>query len=292
MGSFGDQAYPWKKEHTEIPEDLFPINVFRIYYPDRCIIPPHWHDHLEWILITKGSFRVQVGSNSRELVKGELAFVGQPQIHAAYPTEDGSELYAIVYNEALLNGMRDYTEIQHIRPLLSGEIRLPDFYSADEPVTRRIRGCIERIVHYYQNKSFGYELCIKGELFSSLGLAFPLAEDHPSSPKKEREKTGIQPLLIHLSNHFHEPLTVEEAARICCVTPNYFCHLFKRNTGKTLIEYVNMLRVHEACRLLQLHRHSIQEVAFRVGFSNLTYFGRMFKRITAMTPSDYVTHFS
>ncbi|MFD1907693.1 cupin domain-containing protein [Paenibacillus rhizoplanae] len=50
-----------EKEHTEIPEGLFPINVFHICFPDRSIIPPHWHDHLEWILITKGRFRVQVG---------------------------------------------------------------------------------------------------------------------------------------------------------------------------------------------------------------------------------------
>lgn len=98
-------------------------------------------------------------------------------------------------------------------------------------------------------------------------------------------------MLIHLSNHFHEPLTVEEAARICCVTPNYFCHLFKKNTGKTLIEYVNMLRVHEACRLLQLRQYPVQEVAFRVGFSNLTYFGRIFKQNTSMTPSVYATRF-
>lgn len=84
---------------------------------------------------------------------------------------------------------------------------------------------------------------------------------------------------------------MEEAARICCVTPNYFCHLFKKNTGKTLIEYVNMLRVHEASRLLQLRRYSIQEVAFRVGFTGLTYFGRIFKQHTSMTPSEYASHF-
>lgn len=289
--AFEDKPYPWKKEHTEIPEGLFPINVFHICFPDRSIIPPHWHDHLEWILVTKGRFRVQVGPHSRELVQGELAFVSRPQIHAAYPTEDGSELYAVVYNEALLNGIRDLTELQHIRPLLSGEIRLPAFYGTDQPVTRQIRGCIEQIIYSYQSKSPGYELCIKGGLFSSLGLAYPLAEFTVPPSKKDRQETGIQPLLIHLSNHFHEPLTVEEAARICCVTPNYFCHLFKKNTGKTLIEYVNMLRVHEASRLLQLRRYSIQEVAFRVGFTGLTYFGRIFKQNTSMTPSEYASHF-
>lgn len=288
---FEDKPYPWKKEHTEMPEELFPVNVFHICFPDRSIIPPHWHDHLEWILVTRGSFRIQVGPHSRVLTAGELAFVSRPQIHAAYPTEDGSELYAVVYNEALLSGLRDHTELQHIRPLLSGELRLPAFYSADQPVTRQIKGSIEHIVQSYQSKSFGYELCIKGGLFSAMGLAYSLAEFKASPAKKDRQETGIEPLLIHLSNHFHEPLTVEAAARICCVTPNYFCHLFKKNTGKTLIEYVNMLRVHEASRLLQLRRYPIQEVAFRVGFVSLTYFGRIFKQHTSLTPSEYASRF-
>ncbi|MFD2877151.1 hypothetical protein ACFTAO_15990 [Paenibacillus rhizoplanae] len=122
--------------------------------------------------------------HSRELVQGELAFVSRPQIHAAYPTEDGSELYAVVYNEALLNGIRDLTELHHIRPLLSGEIRLPAFYGTDQPVTRQIRGCIEQIIYSYQSKSPGYELCIKGGLFSSLGLAYPLAEFTAPPSKK------------------------------------------------------------------------------------------------------------
>ncbi|WP_339310936.1 hypothetical protein [Paenibacillus sp. FSL M7-0896] len=62
-----------------------------------------------------------------------------PRMHAAYPNEEGSELYAVVFNEALLHGIHDYTEVQYIRPLLAGELLLQAFYTADIQITRLIK---------------------------------------------------------------------------------------------------------------------------------------------------------
>lgn len=285
--------YSWKREHTEIPDQTFPVNVFHIYFPDRMIIPPHWHEHMEWILVTQGSFQVQVGAVSQELTAGEAAWINRRQMHAAYPTEQNSELYAVVFNEAVLKGAQDSTEAQYIRPLLSEDVRLPAFYRKEEPVTLPLHACLERIFHAFAHRTTAFELRVKGELLAALGLVYPSAE-HIARPQQGtgRPENGIDALLVHLGGHFCEPITVEQAARICCLTPNYFCHLFKKTTGKTLVEYVHMLRIHEATRLLQLRRDSIQGVAEQAGFSNPTYFGRVFKQITGVTPSEYMKRFS
>ncbi len=289
MDMHDENLYSWRQEHTEIPEFTFPVNVFHIHFPDRYLIPPHWHDHLEWIYITKGSFQVQIGSDSRQLHAGEAAWVNRRQMHSAHPMEHGSELYAIVYNEVLLKGVQDYTEVQYIQPLLGGEVSLPLFYDRDLPMSDMVRESLERLIMLHHEQSPGYELRFKGELLSLLGLAFQQTKQRKRN-QHIRLDTGIHPLLAHLSNHFHEPITIEQAARMCCVTPNYFCSLFKKTTGTTLIKYIHMLRVYEACRLLQLQRYSVQDVASQVGFSNLTYFGRVFKSFTGMSPRQYMTH--
>lgn len=284
--------YSWKREHTEIPDQTFPVNLFHIHFPDRMIIPPHWHEHMEWILVTQGSFQVQVGAVSRELAAGEAAWINRRQMHAAYPTEQNSELYAVVFNEALLKGAHDSTEAQYIRPLLSEDVRLPAFYGKELLVTDSLQACLERIFHAFAHRTIAYELRIKGELLAALGLIYPYAEQIARSQQRAvHPENGIGALLVHLGGHFREPITVEQAARICCLTPNYFCHLFKKTTGKTLVEYVHMLRIHEATRLLQLRRDSIQGVAEQAGFSNPTYFGRVFKQITGVTPSEYMKRF-
>ncbi|RAV05524.1 AraC family transcriptional regulator [Paenibacillus sp. YN15] len=286
-----DSLYSWKKEHTEIPDLTFPVNVFHIRFPDMLMIPPHWHEHMEWILVTKGSFQVQVGAQSKECCAGEVVWVNRNRIHAAYPADQGSELFAIVYNEAILRGGQDSAEARYIRPLLAEEIRLPAFYGKETQISGAIRSCLERVLQDFPRKGTAFELRVKGELFSALGQALQLAEQMPKPKQNGHSDKGIEQLLVHLGSHFREPITVEEASRMCCLTPTYFCFLFKKTTGKTLVEYLHILRVHEATHLLRLHRCSIQAVAEQTGFSSQTYFGRVFKEITGMTPSQYADRF-
>lgn len=191
-------------------------------------------------LLKKGGGRVQIDTHFEDLFEGDAAFINTKQIHSAFPIGEDNELYAIVFNEALLrNSSLDNTETKYIIPLLNHDIGLPFFYRAEETATTRREGV-------------------------------------------------IQPLLLHLSHHFHEPMTVKLAAQICCISPNYFCYVFKKATGKTLVEYINMLRIHEAEQLLSTRRYPIQQVALMVGYSNMTYFGRIFKKFKIQTPREYM----
>ncbi|WP_219638247.1 AraC family transcriptional regulator [Cohnella sp. CFH 77786] len=277
------------KEHTDIPDLTFPINMFHLCGSHSRIIPPHWHDHLEWIAIVNGSFRVQVDTRFEDLYEGDVAFINTRQMHSAFPIGEDSQLYAVVFNEALLrNSSLDNTEMKYIKPLLNQEIQPPCFYRAEQTVTARIHAIIERMINYHREKKFGYELLVKASLFESLGHALqctPISQ-HPS--KNNRREGVIQPLLLHLSQHFNEPMSVEHAAQICCISPNYFCYLFKKTTGKTLVEYMNMLRVNEAEQLLRTRRYQIQQIAQMIGYSNMTYFGKMFKKFKNQTPREYM----
>lgn len=277
------------KEHTNILDQTFPINIFHLCGTHSRIIPPHWHDHLEWIAIMKGSFRVQVDTRFEDLYEGDVAFINARQIHSAFPIDEDSQLYAVVFNEALLrNSSLDNTETKYIVPLLNHEVQLPYFYRAEQTVTSRIYANIESLTNDYREKNIGYELFVKASLFASLGHALQYTQIQQTDYKNNQRERVIHPLLLHLSHHFHEPVTVQLAAQICCISPNYFCYLFKKATGKTLVEYINMLRIHEAEQLLRAGRYSIQQVAHMVGYSNMTYFGRIFRKLKNQTPREYI----
>ncbi|MDX8046267.1 AraC family transcriptional regulator [Gracilibacillus sp. S3-1-1] len=277
-----------KKEHTEIPDQIFPINIFYIHYTGPHIVPLHWHEHLEWIIIAKGSFRVQVGSTFEDLQEGDLTFINKKQIHSAFPKSSDSELYAIVFNEALIrNTGLDNTENKYISPLLTNDVSIRTYFKADEPESDIIRECLMKLKNAYSEGPFGYELLVKASLLESIAYIFHKAEQTPLL-NRNQDRGSIEPVLVHLSNHFHEPLSVKQAASMCCISPNYFCSLFKKATGKTLIEYMNMLRIQEAERLLRTHNYTVQQVAFAVGYTNLTYFGRVFKKLKNVSPSNYL----
>jgi AraC-like DNA-binding protein len=86
-----------------------------------------------------------------------------------------------------------------------------------------------------------------------------------------------------LANRFQK-ITLAEVAAEAHLTKEAFCRFFKLRTRKTFTQYLLQLRIDEAQKLLQETELGIAEIAYRVGFDNLSYFNRSFKRISGKTP--------
>ena len=71
------------------------------------------------------------------------------------------------------------------------------------------------------------------------------------------------------------------------ISPYYLSHLFKEELDITFIEYLTRVRIEEARRLLFQTSMSIQEITQRVGYVDPSYFSRVFKKVTGMTPNRY-----
>ena len=67
----------------------------------------------------------------------------------------------------------------------------------------------------------------------------------------------------------------------------YFCRYFKKNIGKTITEYINVIRVEKAATALAETEDKIIDIAAACGFDNTGYFIRRFKKEKGMTPSEY-----
>jgi AraC-like DNA-binding protein len=87
----------------------------------------------------------------------------------------------------------------------------------------------------------------------------------------------------------HREISLEEVAQIASMTPEAFCRYFKARTRKTYTTFLNELRVSNACKILMNQRVPIYEVSATVGFNNMSNFNRTFKKITGMTPSEYIS---
>ena len=65
------------------------------------------------------------------------------------------------------------------------------------------------------------------------------------------------------------------------------CRYFKNKTNKTIFEYLNEIRIEHACKLLMYSNLAISQIAYDVGFNNLSHFNKQFKVITKQTPTMY-----
>jgi AraC-like DNA-binding protein len=78
-----------------------------------------------------------------------------------------------------------------------------------------------------------------------------------------------------------------EVARAVNASVHHFCKAFKKATGLTFTEYLGMVRVARATELLADPHARVSEVAYRVGFSSLTHFNRVFKKLQGQSPTEY-----
>ena len=108
-------------------------------------------------------------------------------------------------------------------------------------------------------------------------------------PLRSRDVNRMDRVLTYLrANHDQEVRlpAVADAAGLSEVT---LSRLFRRATGKTVVEHLNELRTAHACRLLKETDATITEIAFRVGYNTLSNFNRMFRRIHKTTPTGFRT---
>lgn len=95
-------------------------------------------------------------------------------------------------------------------------------------------------------------------------------------------------VLDYIDQHYAEEITLQTLAGLMCVTPEYFCHLFKKTTGIRPISYVNQVRVNKSKELLLDNvRRGMEDIAHQVGFESASYYGAIFKKLERLTPGAF-----
>jgi len=107
--------------------------------------------------------------------------------------------------------------------------------------------------------------------------------------KEEESRQGIlvSDIINYIDAHYGEVSNVEQIASSVYISPSYAKSLFKKNTGKTISEYLNNKRMQEAKRLLDNPQAKVYEVAKSVGYKSKPYFIKAFKKYTGQLPSEY-----
>ena len=94
-------------------------------------------------------------------------------------------------------------------------------------------------------------------------------------------------ILKYVENHYMDKITIEDIADEVGLSQSHFMKYFKNTMGTSFIEYLNEYRLTMASRLLVSSDSSILDIAAEVGYENLSYFNRTFKKRFEMTPREY-----
>jgi len=105
--------------------------------------------------------------------------------------------------------------------------------------------------------------------------------------KISREQERLNMVHTYVICNAARDISLDDVVRYIGMNRSAFCVFFKRTTGKTFITYLNEYRVELACRLLQQKNMSVSEICYHVGFTNIPYFNRTFKKIRGCSPTKF-----
>lgn len=99
--------------------------------------------------------------------------------------------------------------------------------------------------------------------------------------------SNFSPILTYINQNYSKVSNIQEIADNFYISKFHLCHIFKEATGITLIQYLNKIKIQNACVMLINTSLSISEVGAACGFHSTMYFCKTFKQALSQTPSEF-----
>ena len=109
--------------------------------------------------------------------------------------------------------------------------------------------------------------------------------------KKQRERL-VYKILDYINEHYAESLTLEKISTEFYISKSNLSHAFKKEVGLSPMQYMMQRRIGEAQSLLVETSTAIQDIEYKLGFSDSAHFSKMFKKYVGVTPNEYRKYFA
>ncbi|EDY82086.1 transcriptional regulator, AraC family protein [Verrucomicrobiia bacterium DG1235] len=171
-----------------------------------------------------------------------------------------------------------------------------DRFPRSKPVRARsafhfstMRDCFRSMLLEQSRGGVGHPAMVHA-LFTQLVVAMLRGAESGGAPVRGAG-SALEGLLDELDNRFDKPVSLDEVAERCGVSPRRFTQLFKERTGYTLVDYLNRKRIDYAKERL-LETGHVAYACHESGFQDLAYFYRSFKRYVGCPPGEFLKRYS
>lgn len=245
-------------------------------------------------LVLRGSAVFFVDGREILVKKGDVIYLPKGVLLSCHALEDDFEFYSIRFvASAYFEGgdlLRDY---YHVQTVISGcaeetEEYFAQIYERVHTQSRSkmfwVRGYLELLIGYIvgcQDQNQKPEIVSQEDTDSVEWLQRRIQK---SDVKVDAR---IQLVVDYLVTHPTEQYTTKKMSELSGLSESRFRTLFYKQTGKNPLEYLNEIRVVSAARKLLISGDNISDIAYSLGFHDVNYFIRVFKKYFCMTPKQY-----
>jgi len=246
----------------------------------------HYHPEFELTYIVKGNGYRIVGNSYESFSDGDLVLLGSNLPHTWSGKADGdvnSDAIVIQFSSEFISPFLEFNESLLIKKMLENSFRGINFKYDEQLISKIIE----------LNETNGVNRILK--LITILDILSKkqfklIAPNTFHNVVSKKSEVRINKVCLFIQNNFQNKIYLTEVAALIYLTESNFCKFFKKATGKTYSDYLNEIRINEACRLLIQSDKTVSQISFECGFETLSYFNRVFLKKKEITPSVYRTY--
>lgn len=245
----------------------------------------HFHPEYELVYIEGATATRHVGEHISTYADSDLVLIGSNIPHLNFDYGVKTE-----YRKVVVHLKKAFIE-QHILKIPELN-RIPRLFELSKygiafkgELKEEIGNALFKFEEYSSFEQYTNLLHIFQKLAQS--EAYELLHDKPFSKKySEREQGRLRKIYAFIDKNYHQKIELSEVAALSNMTKEAFCRYFKKATGNTFIEFLNRYRISQSKRILMSGK-SVSDACYSSGFESLSYYNRIFKRITNENPKDF-----
>ncbi|MDY2987460.1 MAG: AraC family transcriptional regulator [Peptoniphilus sp.] len=250
----------------------------------------HWHNSIEIIKVIEGKFTCQVNGKNLEAQAGDVCVINRRKIHRIL--NDSSlkicKKKTFIFNPDIL--FKDETMYKkYMLPMLSDNGFSHMRFRYKSSLSKEILNLINEIEEIYNSKPLGYEMEITSIMIMILRRLY-IAYQTSNETIKDRENPNIQiqrKMSGFIYENFGSKISLDDIANSGSVSKSTCMRIFKEYTGKSPIEFLNSYRLERSAQMLEETSALITEISLECGFSQQSYYNKLFLKEYGLTPKNY-----
>ena len=249
--------------------------------------PWHWHESAELFYIRRGSILYRTPHAEQVLHGGQGGFINSNVLHTTTTRTKDLLLVLHLFSPSLVAGIPGGTvEQRFVRPLAAdtGHELIP--LSPDDPAQAEILRRIDESLRL-DEAAFGYEMRLQAMLTDIWLRLAELVRPPQDCPPRSSDDEKMKRMMVYINIHYAESLTVSEIAAAGFCSERECYRTFQECLHTTPIAYIRTVRLQAACKLLMETDTPVTEIAQNCGLGSSSYFGRLLRQETGLSPLDY-----
>ncbi len=248
----------------------------------------HRHHFFELVYITAGSAVHTLNDTGTSLKPGDYFILDYDSLHSYSKSKNFAIINCLFLPEIVEDTLKDCRSFEVLmqRCLLryyrfySGEtLSNRTFHDEDGSILRLLEGMLRE----YQERQIGYTEVFRLRLMEILILTMRKIMGTHIDSLSDFSLEVIQ----YINQHYQSKQILNGYCREHHFTPQYVSRRFKQDTGMTVMNYLQKVRIEKSCELLAGSSRSISEIAQEVGYGDTKFFNQMFRRTLQISPGEY-----